>query len=120
MARTEAGSLYVQRVWNGGVGRIGAQYADLSRGERTMNRRHDRISSMFIDTVVAASRQHGIARAARLLHEDGVPLDVALRVLTRPARRRLADRQRPVVLAVAAALVRPFGNTRPLPLRTTL
>ena len=85
-----------------------------------MNRRHDRISSLFIDTVVAASRQHGIARAARLLHEDGVPLDVALRVLTRPAQRRLADRPRPVVLEVAAALVRPFGNTRPLLLRTTL
>jgi hypothetical protein len=85
-----------------------------------MNRRHDRISYLFIDAVVAASRQHGIARAARLLHTDGVPLDVALRVLTRPAQRRLADRPRPVVLEVAAALVRPFGNTRPLPLRTTL
>jgi hypothetical protein len=85
-----------------------------------MNRRHDRISSMYIDAVLSASRQHGIARAARLLHADGVQLDVALRVLTRPAQRRLADRPRPVVLEVAAALVRPFGNNRPLPLRTTL
>jgi hypothetical protein len=85
-----------------------------------MNRRHDRMSSLFIDNVVAASRHHGVARAARLLHEDGVPLDVALRVLTRPAQRRLADRPRPVVLEVAAALVRPFGSSWPLPLRTTL
>jgi hypothetical protein len=74
-----------------------------------MNRRHDRISAMFIDTVLDASRQHGIARAARLLRADGVPLDVALRVLTRPGGRRLAPRPPHVLLAAAAALVRPFG-----------
>jgi hypothetical protein len=83
-----------------------------------MNRRHDRISSLFIDTVVAASRQHGIARAARLLHEDGVPLDVALRVLTRPLRRRQAPRPPHILIAAAAALVRPFGATQPRPGRT--
>lgn len=55
-----------------------------------MNRRHDRISAMFIEAVLDASRHHGTARAARLLHEDGVAFDVALRVLTRPGGRRLA------------------------------
>jgi hypothetical protein len=83
-----------------------------------MNRRHDRISSMFIDAVVSASRQHGIARAARLLHADGVPLDVALRVLARPAERRLGPRRPHVLVTAAAALVRPFGATRSGPDRT--
>jgi len=75
-----------------------------------MNRRHDRISAMLIDAVLDAGREHGIARAARLLREDGVPLDVALRVLTRPAGRRLAPRPPHVLVAAAAALVRPFGS----------
>jgi hypothetical protein len=90
--------------------------------ERTMNRRHDRISAMFIDAVLDAGRQHGIARAARLLHEDGVPLDVALRVLTRPGGRRLAPRPPHVLVAAAAALVRPFGSARrwEAPARSTL
>jgi hypothetical protein len=78
-----------------------------------MNRRHDRISAMFIDAVLDASRQHGTTRAARLLHEDGVPLDVALRVLTRPGLRRLGPRPPHPLVAVAAALVRPFGANRP-------
>jgi hypothetical protein len=79
-----------------------------------MNRRHDRISAMFIDAVLDAGPQHGIARAAQLLHEDGVPLDVALRVLTRPAGRRLAPRPPHILVAAAAALVRPFGAHRPM------
>jgi hypothetical protein len=78
-----------------------------------MNRRHDRISAMLIDAVLDASRQHGIARAARLLHEDGVAFDVALRVLTRPGGRRLAPCPPHVLVAAAAALVRPFGAARP-------
>jgi hypothetical protein len=81
--------------------------------ERAMNRRHDRISAMYIDAVLNASRHHGIARAARLLQEDGVPFDVALRVLTRPVGRRQRPRPPHVLVAAAAALVRPFGATRP-------
>jgi hypothetical protein len=81
-------------------------------GACTMNRRHDPISAMYIDAVLDASRQHGIARAARLLHEDGVPFDVALRVLTRPAGRRLAPRPPHPLVAAAAALVRPFGSAQ--------
>ena len=78
-----------------------------------MNRRHDRISAMFIDAVLDASRQHGTTRATRLLHEDGVPLDVALRVLTRPRQRRFGPRPPHPLVAVAVALVRPFGAARP-------
>jgi hypothetical protein len=78
-----------------------------------MNRRHDRISAMFIEAVLDASRHHGTARAARLLHEDGVAFDVALRVLTRPTGRRLAPRPPHVLVAVAAAVVRPFGAAHP-------
>nr|WP_143028947.1 hypothetical protein [Massilia sp. PDC64] len=87
-----------------------------------MNRRHDRVSAMFIDAVLDASRQHGTARAARLLHEDGVPFDVALRVLTRPGGRRLAPRPPHVLVAAAAALVRPFGSAHrwEAPARSTL
>jgi hypothetical protein len=80
-----------------------------------MNRRHDRISAMFIDAVLNGSPQHGIAHAARLLHEDGVPFDVALRVLTRPGGRRLAPRPPHVLVAAAAALVRPFGSAHRWP-----
>jgi hypothetical protein len=89
-----------------------------------MNRRHDRISALFINAVLDASRQHGTTRAASLLHEDGVPLEVALRVLTRPGvalrvltrpgQRRLGPRPPHPLVAVAAALVRPFGATHPV------
>jgi len=75
-----------------------------------MNRRTDRISALFIDAVLDASRQHGVARAARALHDDGVPLSVALRVLTRPALRRYGPKPPHVLMAAAAALVRPFGS----------
>ena len=78
-----------------------------------MNRRNDRVSALFIDAVLDASRQHGIARAARYLHDDGVPLPVALRVLTRPALRRYAPKPPHVLVAAAAALVRPFGSGKP-------
>jgi hypothetical protein len=84
--------------------------ADSTFRERAMNRRHDRISAMFIDAVLNASSRHGIAHAARLLHEDGVPFDVALRVLTRPVGRRQGPRPPHVLVAAAAALVRPFGS----------
>jgi hypothetical protein len=86
---------------------------DSAFGERAMNRRHDSISAMYIDAVLNASRQHGIARAARLLHEDGVPFDVALRVLTRPVGQRQGPRPPHILVAAAAALVRPFGASRP-------
>jgi hypothetical protein len=87
-----------------------------------MNRRHDRISAMFIEAVLDASRHHGTSRAARLLNEDGVSLDVALRVLTRPGQRRLGPRPPHPLVAVAAALVRPFGSAqrRPVPAMPTL
>ena len=43
-----------------------------------MNRRHDRISAMFIEGVLDASRHIGTARAARHLHEDGATLEIVL------------------------------------------
>jgi hypothetical protein len=87
-----------------------------------MNRRHDRISAMFIDAVLNASSRHGIAHAARLLHEDGVPFDVALRVLTQPVGRRQGPRPPHVLVAAATALVRPFGSAHrwEAPARSTL
>jgi len=86
-----------------------------------MNRRSDRISALFIDAVLDASRRQGVARAARVLHDDGVPLPVALRVLTRPALRRCGPKPPHVLVAAAAALVRPFGSGRPhVPFPSTL
>jgi hypothetical protein len=87
-----------------------------------MNRRHDRISALFIEAVLDASRQHGIARAARLLQEDGVAFDVALRVLTRPVGRRQGPRPPHILVVAAAALVRPFGAAHrwPAPDKPTL
>jgi hypothetical protein len=64
-----------------------------------------------------AGRHHGTIRAARLLNEDGVPLDVSLHVLARPDQRRLGPRPPHPLVAVAAALVRPFGAA---PARSTL
>ena len=75
-----------------------------------MNRRRDRISALLIDAVLDASPQHGIARAARLLHEDGIPIEVALRVLTRPVQRRHGPPRVHPLVAVASTLFAPFGS----------
>jgi hypothetical protein len=94
---------------------IGAQYSGLSRQNAAMNRRNDRITAMFIDAVLDACGQHDIARAARLLREDGVPLDVALRVLTRPVQRRHDPPRVHPLVAIASVLFAPFGSAERWP-----
>jgi len=50
--------------------------------------RADQVTALLVDAVLSASAAEGTAYAARTLSENGVPFDVALRVLTRPASRR--------------------------------
>ena len=52
-------------------------------GQRT-----DLVTALLVDAVISASAAEGTAYAARTLCENGVPFDVALRVLTRPWHRR--------------------------------
>lgn len=53
-----------------------------------MDRRSDYKTSLRIDAVIHESPADDRAGVARQLAELGVPLDVAMRVLTRPAERR--------------------------------
>lgn len=61
--------------------------------------RADLVTALLVDAVISASVAEGTAYAARTLCENGVPFDVALRVLTRPANRR----HHPVTRAHATA-----------------
>ena len=61
--------------------------------------RADLVTALLVDAVISASVAEGTAYAARTLCENGVPFDVALRVLTRPASRR----HHPVTRAHATA-----------------
>jgi len=53
-----------------------------------MERRTDRITALLVDAVLNGQAAHGIAHSARRLCEIGVPMHVAMRLLTRPAERR--------------------------------
>lgn len=53
-----------------------------------MERRSDYKTALLIDAVVHAEAARGFAAQARELAALGVPVEVALRVLTRPAQRR--------------------------------
>jgi hypothetical protein len=53
-----------------------------------MDRRSDYKTSLRIDAVLHEAPVEQRAAAARQLAELGVPLDVTMRVLTRPAERR--------------------------------
>jgi hypothetical protein len=54
-----------------------------------MNRRIDRRMALLIDAAIHAAAVHGPVGAARELASQGIPLEVAIRVLTRPAERRI-------------------------------
>jgi hypothetical protein len=56
--------------------------------QRQAGQRTDQVTALLVDAVINASVAEGTAYAARALHENGVPFDVALRVLTRPWNRR--------------------------------
>jgi hypothetical protein len=58
---------------------------------RTMDRRNDYKTALMIEAVIHAVPPPRPGAAARELAEMGVPLEVAMRVLTRPAERRHLD-----------------------------
>ena len=53
-----------------------------------MNRRIDKKTALLIDAAVNAAASHGLMPAACELVVLGVPLHVAVRVLTMPTHRR--------------------------------
>lgn len=53
-----------------------------------MDRRIDMKTAFLVDGAVNAERVGGPGPAARHLAEYGVPIQIALRVLTRPSSRR--------------------------------
>ncbi|HEX8787587.1 MAG TPA: hypothetical protein VF793_15485 [Telluria sp.] len=53
-----------------------------------MNRRTDYHTALLIDTVLDAREHVGINQSARTLRDIGVPIEVAMRLLTRPWDRR--------------------------------
>lgn len=53
-----------------------------------MINRTDRTTALFIDAVIKMSAGRGTTEVACLLCGHGVPLEIAVRVLTRPQDRR--------------------------------
>lgn len=53
-----------------------------------MDKRTDQRTALLIDAAIHAAATHGPVGAARELAAQGVPLEVAMRVLTRPVERR--------------------------------
>ncbi|OON64420.1 hypothetical protein B0920_14160 [Massilia sp. KIM] len=53
-----------------------------------MDRRNDYKTALLIDNMLHDAAANGRAGVARELAEMGVPLEVTLRVLTRPGERR--------------------------------
>jgi hypothetical protein len=53
-----------------------------------MERRTDYKTALLIDAVIHEAAEHGSAAAARELVGLGVQFEVAVRVLTQPAKRR--------------------------------
>jgi hypothetical protein len=54
-----------------------------------MKRRTDRLTAILIDAIQMNRPFHRIQAVARAFAENRIPIDVALRVLTRPWDRRL-------------------------------
>jgi hypothetical protein len=76
--------------------------------------RADQVTALLVDAVISASIAEGTSYAARTLCENGVPFDVALRVLTRPASRRHYPVTQPQAAArrgtgVAPRVLQPVG-----------
>lgn len=53
-----------------------------------MRSRVNRLTALLIDVLLRNARGKAIAEAAHAFARCGVPIDVALRVLTNPSRRR--------------------------------
>ena len=66
-----------------------------------MHRRIDHLTRIYIDAVLNSVPSIGRPEAALLLRELGVPVETALRVLTRPHERRQSFGRR--LLAVGPA-----------------
>jgi hypothetical protein len=56
--------------------------------DRTMNNRTDPLTALLIDAVIYAGAGRGTTELACILCGNGVSFEVAMRVLTKPGRRR--------------------------------
>jgi hypothetical protein len=63
-----------------------------SRQNRAMDRRIDRRTQVYIDAVLNSLPSIGQREAALVLRELGIPIETAVRVLTRPTDTRMAGR----------------------------
>jgi hypothetical protein len=61
-----------------------------------MDRRIDYLTALLIDAVLNGWAAHGTSHAARALYDMDIPLGTAVRVLTRPRKRRCYDLGEPV------------------------
>jgi hypothetical protein len=71
-----------------------------------MHRRIDRLTQIYIDAVLNSVPSIGRLEAALLLRELGVPVETALRVLTRPHERRQSFGRRVLAAGPAWAAAR--------------
>jgi RNase P/RNase MRP subunit p30 len=67
-----------------------------------MKRRMDRLTAILIDAIQTNRPFHSTQTVARAFAKHHVPLEVALRVLTRPWDRRLMAHAEPVAVHAAA------------------
>ena len=60
-----------------------------------MHKRTDRLTALYVDLAINLARSHGVAAGARALFEQGIPIELARRVLLRPGERRGATEHSP-------------------------
>jgi hypothetical protein len=77
-----------------------------------MNRRTDRYTELYVEATLNGLERTGYQAAARALHEQGVPIETALRVLTRPKERRPRSRYEAVI--PDEGVTGPAGSQVPL------
>lgn len=65
-----------------------------------MNQRKDRLTALHVDLCISLADVHGVAAGARELFQLGLPIELARRVLLRPAERR-GDRFRRVKVRIS-------------------
>jgi hypothetical protein len=74
-----------------------------------MDRRIDRRTQLYIDAVLNGLLSIGQREAALVLRELGIPIETAIRVITRPQERRRAPHGRE---ATTEAPARPDARAR--------
>jgi len=64
-----------------------------------MKKRNDWVTALLIDAVLDVAPARGSASAARRLTELGIPMEIIVRILTRPSDRRRRCIAQPVAIS---------------------